>query len=807
MKKILIYLVMAVVFLNGRAWLTAAHEIQDVFEFDRFLIDHLPGGYFYPSFIENYAPDATFLIEENNAFSLIDNPRVYFEGNSFIDFNWFYNGVNINSTLNDGSPAVLLPLSAITTYRLQGESPLFKDYGMNFSAAMPQESFSRLTASSVYTDLGGYWLTFMIQPAHPTTRGDRLYPERRKINTNYFLDYQLSKKFENSNSHLLLGLSYFDMQRQFNDFNAFDTTFSEDGRLLLMNARWRKDLNHGYYELFSIFNYLDRSRQGAETGGLPQETIRKERLACLAGITLSGKTYELTLSMLVENEELTPVEKNFSKDLMDNDGDGVYPYGKTGETRIGTFSGAVVNLNLRVPLEYRLFHWPLKLDAFADVRYSFLKGDEDTHDYNALFFDRTPYQVVVWNRGKDYRNANVNVKSGITAAAELSKHVSLLAKIYLNYDGVTVDDSGNNISFLRPAFDIGLLLSVFKNRNTKLLFAYGATPYDIRENVNFFLENARPYGTLYGWSDSSGDRAYQPGEEGAVFGYTGGRYHFVDEHITAPIKKRLLLYFSTPLSKYFVLNVRGIYKKIENPFRVRFNKEYGFYESYEPLLRSGQQIYFFNTPFRDYYLSNGGYEKDPFYAQFQFNIEGRRADKWFFAFSFLAHMGMGNTAFGNGPGSNDIGILDENQANPNSWINGYGRMDGDRGYVVKSYAGFYIAKKLFAAVSFKYRDGDPFAFFNTLFAHDQRVIYYQTIKAENEKGVKGGPREDYVADVSLKLTYNFKLFDGDAVVGLSIFNLLDFGAELSEYVYSGGSRDAVELQIPRSMRLTFAWRF
>jgi len=47
----------------------------------------------------------------------------------------------------------------------------------------------------------------------------------------------------------------------------------------------------------------------------------------------------------------------------------------------------------------------------------------------------------------------------------------------------------------------------------------------------------------------------------------------------------------------------------------------------------------------------------------------------------------------------------------------------------------------------------------------------------------------------------------DAVLSLTVFNILDFGAELSEYVFSGGSRDALELQIPRSIRLTFGWRF
>ena len=265
-----------------------------------------------------------------------------------------------------------------------------------------------------------------------------------------------------------------------------------------------------------------------------------------------------------------------------------------------------------------------------------------------------------------------------------------------------------------------------------------------------------------------------------------------------------MLHFTTPLSKRWVLNIKGIYKRIKNHFRISFDnvEDYGFFEPH-----GGYDIFFFDQPFKDYYLTNNDLEKNPFYAQIHFNVKGEKKGKWFFSFTFMAHMGMGDTAFGNGPGSNDIGILHESQANPNSWINGFGRLDGDRGFVAKCYFGRYLAKKLFIAFSLKYRDGNPFAFLNTISRHHQRVIYYKTIKAEDQKGVKGGPREDYMADVSVKLSYHFKLFNRDAVASLSFFNVLDFGAELSEYVFSGGLRHAVELQIPRSIRFTLGWKF
>jgi hypothetical protein len=780
----------------------------DVFELDRFLIDHLPGGNFYTSFIENYAPDATYMMEESNGFALIDNPRIYFEGDSFINFNWYYNGININSALNDGTPGVLLPFSSIRSYRLSGEAPQNRFYGMNFVSETPRGNYSRAEVSGVLSNMGGYWATWMLQPDHPKERADKLYTTRRKIDGNFYLDYRLARKFQRST--LALSLNYFDIKRQFNDFNALkrnhdpgeplESTYIEDGKLFLADARYRRIMKTGYMELFGVFNILDRSNLLSELGSYPQETLDKSRSSILAGLVMKKSKLRMTLSVMLENEDLKPFQKNYTGDLIENDGDGIYPYGKGGETKMGKFTGTTFNLDLNYSLKQPKSGGLLGVDAYVTTRYSILKGEETVHDYNSILFDGQPYQVVLWNSGSDYTNTNMNATGGINLTADISESMSVLAKLFVNVDRLAFDQDRNNLSFVTPGFDIGLLL--FRNKCTNLLLSYGHLPYDTRENVNFFLEPERPGGTIYRWNDADGDGQYMQGEEGSVYGYTGGQYRYVDDDIKAPVKQRLLLHFYTPLSKNWSLSIKGIYKKIKNNFRVKFTEEYGFYEA-----QNGNEIYFFDRPFEDYYLTNGGYEKDPFYAHFHFKIDGRKENKWFFSFSFMAHMGMGNTAFGNGPASNDFGILDESQANPNSWLNGFGRVDGERGFVAKSYVGLYLARNLFVTINLKYRDGNPFAFFNSVERYGQQVIYYQTIKGEDEKGKKGGPREDYIGDLSMKFTYKFKLFNNDALISLAVFNILDVGGELSEYIYSGGTRDSVELQIPRSIRLTFNWRF
>ncbi len=371
--------------------------------------------------------------------------------------------------------------------------------------------------------------------------------------------------------------------------------------------------------------------------------------------------------------------------------------------------------------------------------------------------------------------------------------------MFFKYQQISVNHKENDLSALQLGYDLGVCL---KGRTTRLMLAYGEIPYDLATNLNFFLEQQRPTGTLFRWQDANNDFEYQSGETSTIFGYTGGAYHFLGDNISNPTHRRLLLAVSLPVFKGWIFKIKGLYKIIAHNYWVKHSENYGFYEEI-----GGKEIFFYDRPFKDFTLSNQTFDKDPFYAQALLQLTGGKKDRWIYSFSFLAHMGMGTTMFGNGPGANDFGLVDESQSNPNSWINGHGRLDGDRGYMAKMFFGWYWFKNLFLSVSIKYRDGNPFAFFEHLSKYEQRVIYYQTIKAEDEHGVKGGPREDYVADISIKLHYKFRLFNRNAAIGLSFFNWLDSGSELSEYVFSGGSRDAVELQIPRSFRLTLSYQF
>jgi hypothetical protein len=764
-------------------------ENDSEFLISDFMLERLPGGYFYQNFFENLAPDVTSGIEESNGFAQLDFPKVYFEGDSWTQFNWYFDGFSINSALNDGAPAFQLPFLAIGSMALQSETPQQRHYGFNFNSHIPTATRSRLMASTAFANMGGYTaLGKLAIGNHASLRADNLYSGRRQISGNEALDYSWEAK--SPLSSFLLALSYFNLDRRFNDFNVRNTQFAENGTLLQFLSRWHREYTRGTLDFSLAANGTRRDRLFAEEGRYPQETYVLDKKTVFAGIAWQGRPFNLKLSWQLEWENRTPFVLDAGKDLLDIDGQGFFPFEKWGK-----FMANSVALTIDQKYAFSLLGKKIEVRPYLDLTAVFLAAAEQSGSNNALYFDGQPYQVIEWRGGVAYRNQKLLGSGGALLAVSVFEKVKLNARLFFQYQGFGFETARNNCQFFQPGGELGITWAIGKK--TILALSYGILPYELRANFSDFLEDQRPGATIFYWPDDNGDGIFQAGEKGPAYGETGGASHFLSPDLKAPQRQRLLLQFTIPLSSRFNLNIKGLYKKIHQPLWASFAERYGHYEDI-----SGQEYYFIDRPYNAFELGNAPFARDPFYAQLLLRVNGQKPGHWFFSFSFLAHLGMGYTAFGNGPTANDIGIISESQAFPNSWINGFGRVDGDRAFVGKIYLGYYLFKRLFLSASIKYRDGDPFAFFNAFKKNGQWIITYQTIKAEDERGVKGGPREDCIWDFNFKLSYEFALFGKKGRLELACFNLLDFGLELSENVFADESRRlANELQLPRSLRL------
>jgi len=787
MKRLILLLLSMALFLP-----LAAEEKErsnpHLYDFNEFMLNLLPGTVFPHFFLENYAPDATLMIEENNGFSHLDNPRIYFEGEPFTKFNWYYNGFNVNSALDPGRAAMIFPFSTYSGYSLKGQSALSPNPGLHILSSGRRGNYAKGRISSVFANLGSYTALgpIMIQPEHPSLRDEMLYYTRRGIDSSYYFDFLVNRTL--AGGDLSLAVDHYFIKRNFNDFNYFEKQFRENGKYLVLSLKYSKDTRLGRMEFLSGISTLDRDHEFSELGRLPQETVRSSNKTIFSGFTFENRSFSFRGSYLHENSDKDPVVPNHSIDIFDNDGDDILAVNRTGTFSSDVFSGEFIHRLLKED--------ETDLEWYLDLRYSRLHSDEIADNFNSVYADHDPYQVILWEPGDTYSSSNLNVAGGLRFTRRFGKSL-ITARAYINHSGLTFRQDENNIRFNGFGFDLGFRT---EGKTYSVYLSGGRKPEVFRENMNVFMDRSGLSGTIWYWSDINDDGVYQPGEESSVYGYTGPTYHYLDDGFENPFSNSIVLLYTKKISRNFNFNLKALYKQFRNTPWVGFDEGSGYYQQVD-----GRELYFISTPVDRYTLTNYSFEKDPFYAQLLLNFSGKITNKWFFSFSFMAHMGMGYTAFGNGPNSNDLGILNESMANPNSWINGYGRLDGDRGFVSKVYFGYFLSRDLFLGVSLKYRDGNPFAFLDSYYGNEQWILNYNTIQAEDERGIKGGPREDYVSDVNLKLNYQFRLFRKKAVLGLSLFNILDFGSELSEYVFSGGERYSMEMQIPKSIRLTLSF--
>ncbi len=753
--------------------------------------DLLPGIWSPLGYFESYHPETSVLIEESNGFSLGDRPWVYYDGWSPRGLPWEMNDVSFGSRLTPGAPLGYLPFAVRGGYL-----PFTSGSGRVGNGGIEMKPYtggvhSSVSVSTVAADLGSFspWAQFLITtPA--TERDELLYETRRRLKNQYNIDGQWCRKW-GQNRQLNLALTHNDTSRWFNDWNERDTQFSENSDLTSFYAEYRNDADPGKIRIWALVNRQERDHLGAELGVLPQETLNLDRTSLNLGLNFSRWGWKFSTMLGYEHEKTGTDYPNYTKDLIDSDGSMILsqtPFGSRGSV---DFSGRIQ------PDSDKQIIRP-----FIDWQLESLNASEKIHEYSPLTIDGQPYGVILWNsdEASKYRNTLYQAKTGLTMNLPLSKSLSLEAKAEFGVNGFSGDTLAGNASL----WGLGLHGTVswdWKERSGLSLTA-SRFAHPLNGDVVDFLENGRPSGAWHLWDDVDSDLDYNSGEAGKLIRRTGGAYHYLDDDFKIPMVNQIQLALKFPLSRKWSFELKGTGKEINNAWTVRYAEEYGSWREIDD-----RMIYVTNSAPKAYRLTNlEADRKKPRYWEMMFRFIGEKSEKWYFSFSFMAHMGLGETAFGNGADSNDYLALSESSADPNSWINRYGRLDGDRAFVARLVYALYLSKRFSVGLTAKYRDGNPFAFLSTQVIDDQLVMQQLSLKGEDERGTKLGPREDYLSEINLKLAYRFPLLGGQGTVSLEWFNLVDVGYELSEYVYISTERLPMELNLPRSIRLGFSWR-
>ena len=231
-------------------------------------------------------------------------------------------------------------------------------------------------------------------------------------------------------------------------------------------------------------------------------------------------------------------------------------------------------------------------------------------------------------------------------------------------------------------------------------------------------------------------------------------------------------------------------------------------------------IYFMNNGVKNYVLDyypdaymktaegSGFLTSSPYYissvVKYSYTTE-----KFLLSLSWTSYLMAGISTLGNGPLHNNLGVYSESSANPNIDYKLIGRLDQERAYVARIHAAYKLNRNLNFSVTAKFKDGQPFANFETLTVTDAAGNNQMAIWAKRTKGINPftgdfGSREDSFFNVDLRALYSGKVAGEDYELSLLMYNLYDFGTELTEYTFQPddtGKRYPLSMNIPRGLIL------
>jgi hypothetical protein len=349
-----------------------------------------------------------------------------------------------------------------------------------------------------------------------------------------------------------------------------------------------------------------------------------------------------------------------------------------------------------------------------------------------------------------------------------------------------------------------------------------------------YLSDDYMSGEIYYWNDDwlERDEQFQPSEQGELMRTTGGKYHTTTSGLWNPqyIVFDLPLYFRFGNHEIQVLNS---YRKYYNNWTTRFkgSSDYGHYETYtgtdtvhsQPGLSSffynggaeiNYELGYYDKSIIDAMWDINSFANTPFYASNTIKYKYSAA-KWMFTAAWQSYMMVGISTLGNGPLHDNLGVYSETSANPNISRRQVGRLDQDRAYVAWLMLSYRPIRNLAFSLVGKWKDGQPFSHYNYQISitdnSKQIAIWNKGTKGINVYNGDFGSREDMFFNFDLIAQYRGRLWRYDYEIEAMVYNIYDFGTELTEYTFSPppitegdwpGGRFSLSMCIPRGLMIS-----
>ena len=524
-----------------------------------------------------------------------------------------------------------------------------------------------------------------------------------------------------------------------------------------------------------LVNFSGKDNYGSEFYFNPNEVMRLTTYSA----SLYAKRRGLTTGLTWATNVTRHADLQFDRNVIDQDGESLEPWMADGRTH---------ELDWALRYRRRLLPW---LTFQADGYNSLLHFHPTTqHFSNEVYAQQLlettgqPLYRYDWT-SRAFLSGLLENQLGVAAQHTFRDKLDLSGQVGLTLDGMLL--SGK--SKVTPNFQAAFSLRYRPARwfQVGLTLAHDRVSYnieDIRYMSNDYL-NARV-------SFSGTDR---------LFTTTGGAHHAYADRLWQPA----YLTFSLPIHLRFgrhEIALLQTYRKYYHTWMTQFADGPAANGTFDA------DGYYFLTPGQHDYvvgyqpaglMASGFFTNTPYYMS-QTSRYTYRGRKFMFSLSWQSMIGVGLSALGNGPAANNIGVLSESTANPNTQHTianadgrypGAGRLDQDKAYVCRIYLAYNVCRWFQFGINGRWTDGQPFAYFNTATQTDAQGDTQIAIRPGCTRGINPtdgdfGCRESALFNIDLHARFQWTLKRHPMTLDLLCYNLYDFGNVYTEMCFPQG---------------------
>lgn len=524
-----------------------------------------------------------------------------------------------------------------------------------------------------------------------------------------------------------------------------------------------------------LLNFYSKDNYGADFNFNRNEVMRLNTYSASLYAKRSGLTTGITWATNVTRHE----NLQFSRNLVDQDGESLGPWMTDGNTH---------ELSWHLDYSKSLLSWlQLKAEGYNSL---FLFNPTTTSFTNEVYLqhalqpDPTPLYRYEWT-SRAFAAGLLENKVGVEAHYRITPKLEVRGDCYFTLDGMVL----RNRTKITPNVKATAALDYRPTKWLQLgaILAHDRVSYNI-EDIRFMSCDYMNAQVFYSGTDR-------------LFTTTGGEYHRYAKGLQQPAYVTLSIPIHLRFGRHEIALIQSA-RKYYHVWMTQFADGMAANGYTAP-----NGYYFMNPGARDYVvdyqhtdlMSSSWLSNTPYFLTqtARYTYHGRKV---FFSLSWQSMIGASVVALGNGPASNNIGVLSESTANPNTRntisnasasYSGVGRLDQDKAYICRIYLAYNVCKYFRFGITGRWTDGQPFAIFNTANGYDANGDMQVAIRPSCSRGINPtdgnfGCRESAIFNIDLHAQANWTIKKCPMTFSLQCYNIYDFGNTLAEYNFPQG---------------------